>query len=67
MRQCISKQQQTILLNEFEINCMPTKERIGELSVISNLNDVTIMTWFRNRRYNYVKLVKQQKERKNSI
>ena len=30
---------------------MPSKNRIHELSEITNIDELTIMTWFRNRRY----------------
>ena len=50
-RKCLSKQHNNILLKEFEINCLPRKEKIRELSLITNLNYVTIKTWFRNMRY----------------
>jgi hypothetical protein len=40
-----------MLMQEFEINPSPTKKRIHELSDITSIDELTIMTWFRNRRY----------------
>jgi hypothetical protein len=54
-RRCINNQQLNFLLAEFQVNSVPSKERVSELCEITKLSELTIMTWFRNRRYNDVK------------
>jgi hypothetical protein len=65
-RKHITKQHRKILTKEFELNSLPKSDKIKELSLITNLNYVTIKTWFRNMRYKYVKFYKQKEIRSDS-
>ena len=60
MRKCLSSSQLKVLLDEFEVNPSPSKDRIAKLSAITSLNAITISRWFKNKIYNHEKSIKER-------
>jgi hypothetical protein len=52
-RNYLTKQQILSLSLEYEKNVQLNYERIQNISNLTNLNEATIRTWFRNKRYNH--------------
>ena len=61
IRNCLTKDKFNFFVEEFEKNRAPSKMRIKELSEISKIDEMTIMTWFRNRRYSMSRNFKESK------
>jgi hypothetical protein len=49
-----------ILVKEFKINNWPTKERISELSKLTNLRVTIVARWFKNKFYTSERLLKEK-------